>query len=359
MKSLTKATLVLGVLLLALPGCSKGGDMDGVRAPEIAVRAQKYWINSEPLRMKELRGKVVLVDIWDYTCVNCIRTLPYIKSWHERYLEAGLVIIGVHAPEFEFARDRENVETAVREFNINYPVVMDNDYLIWRSYANSYWPRKYLIDSQGYIRYDHIGEGGYEETERRIQGLLHEVDSSLGFPEPTPDTSSRAARGKVCYPMTPELYLGYQRGRMGDPQGFKPNRIVDYAEPDSLVDGFIYARGAWRNRSEAMVHARTTIEPEDYIAIAYHALEVNAVIKPETGEVYKVWVKQNDDWVDKEDAGDDLQFDEEGRSYVEITEPRMYRIINNTRYGSYQLKLSSTSLGFGIYAFTFGACTTP
>ncbi|MBD3286048.1 redoxin domain-containing protein [candidate division WOR-3 bacterium] len=355
-EKITVASLAAATTLAVLPGCSKGGEMDGVRAPEIVVQSEGQWINSKPLSMKELEGKVVMIDIWDYTCVNCIRTLPYIKSWHERYADAGLVIIGVHAPEFEFAKTKENVQDAVDRFDIKYPVVMDNEFKIWQSYANMYWPRKYLIDEKGYIRYDHVGEGGYTETEREIQKLLAGINPEVDFPEPLPDTSSRAAKGKACYPMTPELYMGYQRGRIGNKEGYKPEKIVDYSEPDTLKDGFVYARGAWYNRDEAMVHARETSEPEDYIGIHYHALEVNAVIKPETDKPYKVWVKHNDDWVREEDAGADIYFASDGRTYLEITEPRMYRIINNSEYGNYELKLYSTSEGFGIYAFTFGSC---
>lgn len=344
---------IVALAILVMASCSKGVGMEGVRAPEIRVKSEKFWINSEPLTMKELRGKVVLIDIWDYTCVNCIRTLPYIKAWHDKYADKGLVIIGVHAPEFEFARDRANVEKAVKDFDIRYPVVMDNDYEIWTSYANMYWPRKYLIDKDGYIRYDHVGEGGYEETERKIQELLRQINPDVALPEITSDTGGGVTG--VCYPMTPELYLGYARGRIGNSEGYKPNKVVEYSEPAKLVDGFIYARGSWRNEAEAMIHARRTSELEDYIAIRYHAIEVNAVIKPEIGEPYRVWVKQDDDWLVPDDAGSDIKFDE-GRSYLEITEPRMYRIVNNAEYGTHDLQLSSTSDGFGIYAFTFGAC---
>lgn len=359
MKSLTTASLAAALILTSLPGCSKGGDMNGVRAPEIAVKPERYWINSKPLSMKELRDKVVLIDIWDYTCVNCIRTLPYIKDWYEKYADKGLVIIGVHAPEFRFARERANVEAAIKEFGITYPVVMDNDFLIWQSYANSYWPRKYLIDKQGAIRYDHAGEGGYAQTEQKIQELLREINPNVELPAVSPDTSSASAPGKVCYPMTPELYLGFQRGRIGNREGYKPGKVVEYAEPAKLVDGFVYARGSWLNEAEALIHGRETSEPEDYIAIRYHAIEVNAVIKPERGEPYKVWVMQDGKWVRPEDAGSDLRFTEGGESYLEITEPRMYRIVNNASYGAHDLTLSSASDDFGIYAFTFGACAVP
>jgi len=250
-----KLLIAAGVVLLTA-SCSKGIEMKGIKAPEIPVKSAEFWINSPPVSMKELRGKVVLIDIWDYTCVNCIRTLPYIKAWHDRYAQAGLVIIGVHAPEFEFARQRENLEKAARDFELTYPIVMDNDYLIWTAYANSYWPRKYLIDKDGYIRYDHIGEGGYEETEKKIQELLAEIDPGLEFPEPLTDTSSRGAQGKVCYPMTPELYMGFERGKIGNREGFKPDGVVDYEEPDTLIDGFIYLKGSWRNYGSCPAHLR-------------------------------------------------------------------------------------------------------
>lgn len=352
--------LLFAVSILIALSCMTGGGMNGIRAPEIRVRDEQYWINSAPLFMKELGGKVVLVDIWDYTCVNCIRTLPYIEAWYERYKDKGLVIIGVHTPEFAFARERANVEEAVRRFGIKYPVVMDNDYEIWSSYANSYWPRKYLIDKNGYIRYDHAGEGGYEETERKIQELLKQINPDIELASIAKDTSennsSGGITGGVCFPMTPELYLGYERGRLGNREGYKPGRIVDYKAPDSLVDGYVYARGAWRNEPEAMIHSRVTEQPEDYIAIRFHATEVNAVIKPERGGDYRVYVKQDGKWVKPEDGGYDLKFTDKGESYIEIVEPRMYRIVSNVEYGAHTLELSSASDGFGIYAFTFGAC---
>ncbi len=354
--------LFAAVSVLLAASCTKGDEMNGIRAPEIRVRDEKYWINSAPLTMKELKGKIVLVDIWDYTCVNCIRTLPHIKDWYEKYKDKGLVIIGFHTPEFAFARERANVEEAVRRFGIKYPVVMDNDYEIWTSYANMYWPRKYLVDKDGVIRYDHAGEGGYEETEQKIQELLKQIIPDIELPAIAEDTGSIDKGGAVagiCYPTTPELYLGYERGRLGNQEGYKPGRLVDYKAPDSLVDGYVYARGTWRSEAEAMVHAREIEEPEDYIAIRYHAIEVNAVIKPEGEAGYRVYVKQDGEWVRQKDRGEDLKFTDDGKSYLEIKEPRMYRIVDNAEHGEHTLELSSTSDGFGIYAFTFGACTAP
>src|SRR3989344_6073607 len=132
------------------------------------------WINSGPLKMESLKGKVVLVDFWTYTCINCIRTLPYLKDWDAKYRDNGLVIVGVHSPEFEFEKKYENVLKAVNDYQIKYPVAQDNKYGTWGAYQNRYWPHKFLIDMDGYIRYDHIGEGNYDETEMMIQTLLQE-----------------------------------------------------------------------------------------------------------------------------------------------------------------------------------------
>jgi len=139
-----------------------------IHAPELTGG---YWVNSEPQPMAQLRGRVVLIDFWDYTCVNCIRTLPYVTEWYRRYSPRGLSVIGVHAPEFAFAKELDGVQKAIEEFGIAYPVVMDNGYAIWQAYANRYWPAKFLIDREGYLRYYHFGEGAYDETEQAIQTI--------------------------------------------------------------------------------------------------------------------------------------------------------------------------------------------
>ena len=135
------------------------------------------WINSEPLTLEGLRGNVVLVDFWTYSCINCIRTLPYVKDWHGKYADEGLVVIGMHTPEFSFEKERDNVIEAAARFGLEYPIAQDNDFVTWRAFNNMYWPSKYLFDRNGVIRYTHIGEGAYEETERMIQQLLAEPDA--------------------------------------------------------------------------------------------------------------------------------------------------------------------------------------
>jgi len=170
-------------------------------APELI--GLENWINSEPiLSMEELRGKVVLVDFWTYSCINCIRTLPYIESWHEKYRDKGLVILGIHAPEFQFEQKLENVQKAVNDFGLTYPVVQDNDFKTWRAYNNRYWPAKYLIDQNGIVRYTHFGEGDYEETEQYIAELLDTQMAGGEVSAPEVDFS------KIN---TPETYIGLDR----------------------------------------------------------------------------------------------------------------------------------------------------
>jgi len=163
------------------------------------------WINSEPLTLAELRGKVVLIDFWTYSCINCIRTLPYLAKWHETYANQGLVIIGVHTPEFEFEKDIENVRTAADDFGLEYPIMQDNQFATWKAFNNRYWPAKYLIDAEGHIRYFHFGEQGYDETESKIRELLKEAGAAVD------GVSAVENQEYKTYSRTPELYLGYDR----------------------------------------------------------------------------------------------------------------------------------------------------
>src|SRR5947209_2051430 len=200
-------------------------DREKVRAPEIG----RVWLNSPPLSLRQLRGRAVLIDFWDYTCVNCIRTLPYVQAWHQRYAEKGLVAIGVHTPEFTFAQYESNVERGVREFGLTYPIVIDTNYELWKAFANKYWPAKYLIDKEGYIRHAHFGEGAYSETEAAIQDLLREVNPTVRLPALMKPVRESDAPGAICYRPTPELYLGHKRGRIGNPNGFAADRSNDYS----------------------------------------------------------------------------------------------------------------------------------
>ncbi len=325
-----------------------------VHMPELAGGK---WINSQELSVKKLRGKVILIDFWDYTCVNCIRTLPYLKEWHRRYHDKGLIIIGVHAPEFFFSRTEGNVLNGIEEFGIQYPVVLDNDYQIWHSFANRYWPAKYLTDKNGYIRYAHFGEGSYVETELAIQLLLKEINPDVELPDPMKPVRDTDIPGIHCYRVSPELYLGFSRGRLGNPEGQKKDEVQDYKKPEVKQEDTIYVEGRWLSTSEYMKPALDGSVDMAHVYLKYTSSEVNLVINPEGDGDFKLFVMQDEKYLDPQDAGEDVEFDSEGKSYIVVRKPKMYKLIKNKEFGSHHLKLSTNSNGLAMYAFTFVTCT--
>src|SRR5215210_6947664 len=230
------------------------------------------YINTEEgrsINLKDLKGKVVLVDFWTYSCINCIRTLPYLVDWNEKYADKGLVIVGVDSPEFDFEKNIDNVKAAVQKYGIKYPVIQDNDKGTWDAYQNRYWPRKYLVDNEGYIRYDHIGEGGYAETEKVIQSLLVERAVQMGIKDVTllnlNNSITTTTKPKDVQSVdfsqikTQELYFGYHLARtsLGNPEGHRPNQTVTYSFPSSssssdIKPNIIYLDGKWKNNADNM-----------------------------------------------------------------------------------------------------------
>ena len=337
-------------------------------APEL--RGITGWINSEPLTVSGQLGKVVLIDFWTYTCVNCIRTLPYLKDWYDKYADKGLVIIGVHTPEFDFERIRENVVDAMEKYGIKYPVAQDNNFGTWRAYENRFWPAKYLIDGDGFIRYTHFGEGAYDETEQRIRELLTEVGADLSSiaagtdPGPEIDPGARAATSSGG--PTRELYAGYERNNSALLSRSVPPYILHeeyykksdadtlYTDPGTHENQFLYLNGLWRNGPESIMHARETEGYEDYIALKVFATSVNAVMTLEDSQGYTVRLTLNGMALGLDQAGVDVMYDDEGHSYVLVDEPRMYNLMNLAEFGGHELTLSSNSSDFALFAFTFG-----
>jgi thiol-disulfide isomerase/thioredoxin len=306
------------------------------------------WIQQGPIDLKDLRGKaVVLVDFWDYTCVNCIRTLPYVAGWHRRYAASGLRVVGVHAPEFSFARDRDNVVSAIRQFGLEYPVVLDNGYKIWRAYSNRFWPAKYLVDSQGRLRYYHFGEGLYQETETQIQRLIGELDPAQHFPQPIEPLRDSDRPGALCYRVTPELYLGYARSQFGNPAGVTQNRPTDYNDPGRHVEGATYLSGRWTVGQESASAAATGAS----IAIRYTAMDVNLVLAPPADKPARLSISIADD----QRPGADVKA-EGSELIVTVDRARMYSLVANQSVVPGSLKLTALDAGLSAYAFTFISC---
>jgi thiol-disulfide isomerase/thioredoxin len=325
------------------PALPKIDKMAFKKAPEI--KGITGYINTNAERFSDqLKGKVVVYDIWTYSCINCQRTLPYLTAWNEKYSDQGLVIVGIHSPEFEFEKDINNVKLAVEKFGIEYPVILDNDKTIWDAFGNRYWPRKYIADDEGYIRYDHIGEGAYAETEKKIQELLDERASRLGLgvaaAQPLVNMEEFEHSSK-----TPELYFGYDftygRNQLGNSEGFQPEKEVTYSIPKELRGNFFYLDGTWKNLSDRMVLTSDT----GRIVLPYFAKQLNIVASGES----ELFVLLDGKPISAEDAGSDVI---EGK--VVTSESRLYNLASTQEPAGHVIEVRITKPGFEIYTFTFG-----
>ena len=338
--------------------------------------------DSKPLNLQDLKGNVVLVDFWTYSCINCIRTIPYLNDWFEKYTGKGLTIVGVHTPEFEFEKNFNNVKSAVDKFHIKYPVLQDNDKGTWNAYENNYWPRKYIVDTEGNIRYDHIGEGAYSETEKVIQYLLAERAAKMGKTEITfsntsvpavsaGDGNSQASKRDFSKIQTPEIYLGYQlaRDRLGNTENFQPDRTVSYTIPHNLNNtnfkpNIVYLEGQWKNKPDNI-----ELQSEmGRIVLNYSAKSVNIVAGGPLGATGRVSVDNFTNILDRpisfpsSSSSTSLQKVKEGlgtdisnvTSQFSIDSQRLYNLINSNEYGQHVVTVDVRGKGFQLYTFTFG-----
>jgi len=321
-----------------------------VHAPELEGGE---WLQGDPVTIKD-SGKPVLVDFWDYTCVNCLRTLPYVNEWHRKYAAHGLQIVGVHTPEFSFARNADHVRRAIASLGIEYPVVLDADFKIWQAYANRYWPAKYFIDVHGMLRAHHTGEGGYAESEQALQLLIREQDGfSAELPELMEPVRPEDAVGAVCYRVTPELYCGLARGNIGNIMHIAPDRPSTYTDPGKHVQGMLYYEGDWILQAESAARPYGAKRPSR-MHLDFVGADVNLVLHPSiTGEAGQLRVLIDGAPVEGI-AGEDVT---EGVVNVDI--PRMYSLIRNPEVETHTLTLETTSDGLAAFAFTFTSCVAP
>jgi thiol-disulfide isomerase/thioredoxin len=319
------------------------------------------WIGSPRITAADLQGKVVLIDFWEYTCVNCLRTLPYLRAWYERYHNDGFTIIGVHVPEFGFSRDDKNVAAAVTRLGVTWPVVLDDNFAIAKRLQFSEWPQELLFDQNGNLVETQRGEGNYQQTETKIQELLRAEHPNLNLPPVMAllPQDSYDKPGAVCYLQTPETYVGPWRGTtIADaPRLSNPLNDALYADASSEhQDGRIYLQGYWHTspRGDAMISGGG----DGYAAIRYHAIEVVTVMLPDQVPT-RVDVTQDGKPVPKDDAGKDVQYDASGTSYVTVDAARAYNIIMNAKFGSHDLRLAPQKYGLGMYSFAFESCEIP
>jgi thiol-disulfide isomerase/thioredoxin len=306
---------------------AKGGKRLPVLGTAPELRGTQSWFNTangRPLTLRSLRGRVVLIDFWTYSCINCLRTLPALRAWDARYRRDGLTIVGVHSPEFPFERDAANVERAIGRNRLRYPVVQDNEFATWNAYGNQYWPAKYLIDARGRVRYAHFGEGEYAATENVIRRLLAEGGRTVAA-APTVDGTDEAAYGRI----TPETYVGYSRLDRYAGSPLVEDRPAAYRFPAAMLPlDHLALAGGWRVEGE-----RAVARGDARLRLRFRAREVNLVL----GGMGRV----------------DVLLDGMRRRSVAVDEDRLYRLLElpADRDGTLELRLTP---GVEAYAFTFG-----
>ena len=322
----------------------------------------KGWINSPPLTQAELRGKVVLYDIWTYSCINCQRTFPYIRSWFDRYTANGLVIVGVHSPEFDFEKVHKNVEAAVKRDDVTWPVALDDDMTIWNEFQNNSWPADYIADKNGHIRFKSVGEGGYTNAENVIRKLL-------GISAKAPRAHTTLARGDAMSPLNtnPETYLGLQYQDPRQPliqiqpgaHSYPVPAVGKVAAPQvgpggalSLPNGALEAAlaGKWTADNEAV----TSDDAAATILIGVHAKEVNLVMSTKSGKPIDALVELDGRPVPAADRGSSLHVDGNGRTLVTVQAPDMYRLLLNQTVSDHVLSVTAAGPGLQAFDFTFG-----
>lgn len=304
-------------------------------APSFAGIAS--WINSQPLTMQQLKGKVVLVDFWTYSCINCVRTLPYIIAWDNKYRDQGLVIVGVHSPEFEFEKNLANVQAAVAHEGIHYPVALDNNLDTWSNFNNRYWPAHYLIDRDGRVVYTHFGEGGYDTTEHNIRYLLG-LQGQAAAPV--------MAHSEYSLEQTPETYLGYAHARnFASPENPALDATHRYSFPQKLAQDDWALRGQWKIESEKIV----SNEKGAILRLHFNARKVILVLGTATGKPLQVKLKLNHEAVGT-NAGEDV-----AGGIVTVTRNTLYEMIDQHTLKPGLLEIEAQQPGLEAYAFTFGS----
>ncbi len=306
---------------MACGGAATAAKFPAVGAPMPPFHVER-WVNSAPLAPQTLRGKVVLVDFWEYTCVNCIRTLPFVRAWHARYAPSGLVVVGVHAPEFDFAKRAENIDRGIRDHGLTYPIAIDNDFDTWNAYDNHAWPAKYLFDAKGRLRSVWLGEGDYDQIEAKIRELLVEAGAK-SLPEPTAEV--RAFKAPPERDISPETYLGEARPESPD----------------------VARVGAWKSTADYIEH--TDAAPAK-IVLDFRGGEVNLVLQPGRAGKAAVAVALDGKRLVWGARGADVAADGVAR----FDRAGMIRLVQGAGPGPHRLELETQDEGVRAFAFTFG-----
>ena len=359
--------LALVALLTLMAGCQQSSAPSTGEAvasllvgkPAPSLDGALVWLNAEEVALTSVRGKVVLLHFFDYSCINSIHTYPYLLEWERRYAPLGLQVVGIHSPQFDFELTPANVQLNVNRAGLTHPIAVDSDLKIASAYHNRYWPRLLLLDKTGLVRFDHTGEGGYLDLERMIQKLLREVTPKAKMPTLMRPVHDFDRTNAPCYVVTPELYLGHARGDLGNPEASSTNAIIAFHLPAERTPGVIYAQGNWSMHDEYMRHAVDQDELIDFLALEYQATELNVVMKPESIYWMKVLVTIDGQPVPKDFAGADIIYNETGQSFVPTDTARLYNLTRRQPYRNYEVRLSVHGKGLSVYGVSFGTSAIP
>ena len=352
-RQLRLAALVAAACFLLAAGQAATGAQETASivgsSPLPGLSGATDWLNSKPLTAADLKGKVVLVDFWAYSCINCLRAVPYVRAWADKYKDSGLVVIGVHTPEFEFEQQLPNVQRAVKKFGITYPVALDSNNAIWDAFHNQYWPAHYFIDAKGKVRYEHFGEGEYDQSERWIQELLKEAN---GKSMPSGSVNVQAQGIQAAADMkdvhSPETYIGYARAEhFGSPEGIVRDLDQVYSIPDDLRINEWGLGGKWADHEQVAVLRA----PTGKISFHFYARDLHLVLGPAAdGKPVRFRVT-----IDGQAPGENHGVDIDAQGNGVVTEHRLYQLVRlKGPVKDHVFVIEFLDAGVQAFSFTFG-----
>jgi len=318
------------------------------QAPEIYG---DFWFNSDPLTIRAMQGQVILLCFWDCTSENSLHLMEFVQEWARRYDEMGLVVIGIHSPEFTFARDPKLVEKAIHRLGLHFPIATDNTLMMRGAYRVQEMPALFLLERDGSIYLSHSGEGGYERIDRAIQGLLREAGFRGELPMLMEVSSAEDYSQPTFERFSPPVRTGYLHGSLGNVEGYSPELPAEYDHPHMYVEGRFYAQGCWLARSDAFEYEGG---PQDgYVVLRYAGNSANVVMSSEKpGGVVRVL--HNGKTISASECGEDVTLDEQGNTIIVLDEPRLFRVVRNKEFGDHTITILPMDKGITLYSVSFG-----
>ena len=349
LRSLTRVLTVLAILCGSVASHAQDPPSIVGSSPLYSLSGATGWLNSKPLTEKQLKGKVVLIDFWTYSCINCLRALPYIRAWADKYKDSGLVVIGVHTPEFDFEKDSPNVEKAIQKFGITYPVALDSNQVIWNGFHNEFWPAHYFIDATGKVRFEHFGEGQYDQSEKWIQQLLQER-AAKPMPASTVNVHAQGieASSNQQDVKSPETYIGYSRAEhFASPGGFVYDKTKAYTAPTHPALNEWGLDGNW----EVYIQSAVLKTAGGKIVFRFHARDLHLVLGPTLdGKPVRFRVT-----IDGQAPGDNHGVDTDAQGNGTVTDHRLYQLVRQKgAVTDHVFAIEFEDPGVQAFSFTFG-----